>query len=214
MSMRFLLFLFPVAFLGGWATITVEDLPEHLVSGQPTTLTFTVRQHGIRLLDGVKPSLEATTVGGAVVRSAASPAGGSGRYAATFTLPAPGEWTIEIESGWGTSRSTLEPIPVIAPGARAPQPFAAAVRGRQLFVAKGCATCHLYRGVSDGSLAVGPELTERRFSSSYLARFLADPMGTLGDRRTSKAEMPTLNLSTAEIASLSAFLQGTGASGD
>jgi len=208
------LFLLPLAALGGWATITVEDLPEHLVSGQPTTLTFTVRQHGIRLLDDLKPRIEATTATGGSVQAAANPTGSSGRYAATFTLPSPGDWTITIQSGFGTSRSTLEPIAVIAPGAGSPQPLAAAVRGRQLFVAKGCGTCHQYRGVSDHALAIGPDLTDRRFSSPYLARFLADPMGTLGDRRTTTAEMPNLHLSAAEIASLSAFLQGAGASGD
>ncbi len=208
MSKGLLLFLIPLAAWGGWATVTVEDLPEHLVSGQPTTLTFTVRQHGIRLLDDLKPSIQATTATGGSVQAAATPADGAGRYAATFTLPSPGSWTITIQSGWGNSRATLDPIPAITPGTREPAPLAAAVRGRQLFLAKGCATCHLYRGVSDGSLGIGPELTDRRFSTPYLARFLADPMGTLGDRRTSKAEMPNLHLSTAEIASLSAFLGG------
>jgi len=211
---RLLLFLAPLAALGGWATVTVEDLPEYVTSGQPTTLTFTVRQHGVRLLDDLKPSIQAVTAAGGAVQAAATPAGSTGRYAATFTLPSPGTWTISIQSGWGTSRNTLEPITAIAPGTRVPPPVAAAVRGRQLFMAKGCATCHLYRGLSDGSLAVGPELTDRRFSSAYLARFLADPMGTLGDRRTSKAEMPNLNLSSTEIASLSAFLQGRATNGD
>lgn len=206
--------LLPLVTLGGWATVTVEDLPEHLVSGQPATLNFTVRQHGIRLLDDLKPRIEASRAGGASVRADAAPAGSSGRYAAKFTLPSPGDWTITIQSGWGASQVTLEPIPAIAPGGREPAPLAVAVRGRQLFVAKGCVTCHVYRGVSDHSLEVGPDLTDRRFSTTYLARFLADPMGTLGDRRTTKAEMPNLNLSSSEIASLSAFLQGTGANGD
>ncbi len=208
MSKGLLLFLLSLAALGGWATVTVEDLPEHLVSGQPATLAFTVRQHGIRLLDNLQPSIEAVSSSGAKVQAAAPASGGSGRYTATFTLPSPGAWTITIESGFMNNRSTLEPIAVIAPGAPAPSPLAAAVRGRQLFVAKGCVTCHAYRGVSDHSVQIGPDLTDRRFSSAYLARFLVDPMGTLGDRRTTTAEMPNLRLSTAEIASLSAFLQG------
>ena len=32
---------------GGWAIITVEDLPEYLVADQPTEISFTVLQHGM-----------------------------------------------------------------------------------------------------------------------------------------------------------------------
>ena len=151
--MRFLLFLAPLAALGGWATITVEDLPEHLVSEQPATLTFTVRQHGVHLLDDLKPTLEATTAGGAVVRSAAAPAGESGRYVAIFTLPSPGDWTIKIESGFGTSRSTLEPITAIAPRS------------------KLCCSCAIVRtplwmcGMPRGALCAGAGALSRRSSA-------------------------------------------------
>src|SRR5574341_526672 len=205
-SKLLLLLLVPVAAIGGWATITVEDLPDHLVAAQPVTLTFTVRQHGVRPLDGLKPRLQAVA-GRAVVRADATPASGSGRYRATFTVPTPGAWTITIHSGFGNSQSTLEPITAIAAAAPA-RAAADATRGRQLFLAKGCGTCHLYRGLSDGSLGVGPELTERRFAPEYLTRFLADPMRVLGERRTSNAEMPNLHLSPAEIAALAEFLKG------
>ena len=33
-------------YFGGWASITVEDLPDYVVTGQPVKLAFTVRQHG------------------------------------------------------------------------------------------------------------------------------------------------------------------------
>ena len=32
------------AAIGGWAVITVEQLPDYVTAGQPVTLTFTVRQ--------------------------------------------------------------------------------------------------------------------------------------------------------------------------
>ena len=47
MSWKLLLALPFAAALGGWATISVEDLPDYLVAGQPARLTFTVRQHGV-----------------------------------------------------------------------------------------------------------------------------------------------------------------------
>jgi len=47
------------AAIGGWAVITVEQLPDYVTAGQPVTLTFTVRQHGVTRLSGLKPSIEA-----------------------------------------------------------------------------------------------------------------------------------------------------------
>lgn len=47
------LFTLPAAAFtfGGWAVVTVEDIPEYAVAGRPFDLTFTVRQHGMGLLD-------------------------------------------------------------------------------------------------------------------------------------------------------------------
>lgn len=202
---------------GGWATITVEDLPTQLVAGRPVTLTFMVRQHGITPLNGLDPTLQAVAAnggGGGVVTAHATAATGSGRYRVTFTVPTPGAWSVTINSGFGASRVTLEPLTAIAPvRAATPEPEGGlAERGRRLFVAKGCGTCHLYRGVSDASLKIGPELTEPRLSAAYLARLLADPATVLAERpRTTTATMPNLELHADEIAALSAFLAGPGA---
>jgi ABC-type sugar transport system substrate-binding protein len=35
-----------VAQAGGWAVITLDDLPRQIVAKQPFTIGFTVRQHG------------------------------------------------------------------------------------------------------------------------------------------------------------------------
>ncbi|HWP36733.1 MAG TPA: hypothetical protein VNL18_04180 [Gemmatimonadales bacterium] len=40
---------------GGWATITVEDLPEFFMAGQPHDLTFTIRQHGRTPMNDLTP---------------------------------------------------------------------------------------------------------------------------------------------------------------
>ncbi len=32
--------------MGGWAVVTVKDLPEYFVAGQQYTIEFQVRQHG------------------------------------------------------------------------------------------------------------------------------------------------------------------------
>src|SRR5512146_3100034 len=136
-----LLTLFALNF-GGWAVITVENLPDQVVVGQPVTLDFTVRQHGRTLLSNLNARVVAEG-GGDRVNAAAQPGGSEGRYQATVTLPHSGVWTITIYSGFGNNNVSLLPLTAVGPG-RPVAVLAAAERGRQLFVAKGCLTCHVH----------------------------------------------------------------------
>ena len=198
-----------VAAFGGWAAITVEDLPDYVVARQAIDLSFIVRQHGVRPLEDLHPRVEAKSANHEV-SVAATPGLKTGLYTARLTLPEPGRWTITIRSGFGNSNVTLLPLHALASGAPAPAPLADAERGRRLFVAKGCVSCHLHRAVNETSIAVGPELTERRFAPEYLARFLADPAAVIPPRAGAPS-MPNLGLKPAEIAALTAFLNGGGA---
>lgn len=189
--------------LGGWATITVEDLPEHVVAGQPVELTYTVRQHGVERLRGLKGRVEASL--GRVERTAAAEAGTkAGQYTATITLSEPGNWTIVIRSGFGNSNSKLLPVRVVSANARVAA-MLPAERGKNLFVAKGCAGCHTHQNVGAETLAdIGPDLTTQRFQADYLAKYLRDPSIKTPTNRTQR--MPDLELKEPEIAALVAFL--------
>jgi len=196
-----LLLLPLIGVYGGWAVVTVEDLPDYGVVRQPLNLTFTVRQHGVTKLSNLEPLVEARARG-VTTAAVAEPGKEAGQYTARLVLPQAGEWTITIHSGFMASRVTLLPMAVIEPTAQAPLAPPAADRGRRLFVAKGCVTCHLHRDVSgSGVVAVGPELTSRPLAAEYLQRFLADPsMVGSGNR------MPNLHLKPPEIAALIAFI--------
>ena len=202
-SLPALLVLPLIGAYGGWASITIEDLPDYGVARHAMTLTFTVRQHGFEKLRGLEPRVEARASGGAATATAtAQPGKETGQYTAQLILPQAGEWTITVHSGFGNSRVTLVPMQVTEANAPAPAALLAGERGRRLFVAKGCVTCHLHREVKgSGTVAVGPELTTRRLAPEYLQRFLADPSITGSTNR-----MPNLNLKQAEIAALVAFL--------
>jgi mono/diheme cytochrome c family protein len=194
---------------GGWAVITLDDSPDAVVRGTPVTLTFTVRQHGHTLLDNLRPSIDAMARGNHI-RADAVPAGGKGRYSSTFTLPDTGQWRLTINSGFGSSHVDLEPIAVIEAAQPAPV-YAAGERGRRLFVAKGCATCHVHGDVAgSGVVQVGPELTALRLPADFLEKFLADP-SILPAAQQTNGGMPNLDLKPAEIAALVSFINGGGA---
>ena len=194
------------AVLGGWASVTLEDVPDYLVAGQPVTLNYTVRQHGEEPMPGLNGSIEATS--GSLSATAKVTATKPGRYTATLTLPQPGEWTISINSGFGRQRVTLLPIRAIAAGAQAPV-LSDADRGQRLFVGKGCVTCHTHRSVKTEGGNAGPDLSERHFAADYLAGFLADPPKALRARGSTKF-MPNLELKAREIAALVAFINQEG----
>jgi hypothetical protein len=185
---------------GGWVVITVTDIPDAVPVGQPVTLTYAVRQHGSRLLGGLTGRVEARN-GPTVIRLAALPAPEPGHYTATLTLPSAGDWTVDIASGFGgqydAARITLQaldhdrPAPVLSE----------TERGRRLFAAKGCITCHVHENVDGRSTAAGPALTARKYETEYLTRFLAHPSGARAE-----GEMPDLKLDAEEIGRLVAFI--------
>lgn len=111
---------------GGWAVITVDDVPEYLTVGQPVKVSFAVRQHGVRLAEGLRPTVVATNGKSEVTASASSPS--TGRYAATLTVPSAGPWTITVNSGFGKAATKLHPVPALAAGEAPPAPTAAPLR--------------------------------------------------------------------------------------
>ena len=187
------------AFAGGWAVITVEDLPDTVVAGQPFDLKYSVRQHGVHLLSGLTGQIEATA-GDRKTTAVGKATKDSGHYAATLTFPKAGDWTISIHSGFMNSRTTLKPLRVVEAKDRATAERAVAERGERLFVAKGCAACHVETNV-------GPKLGGKRYEPAWLAQFLADPK-SVPSPTGSRNEMPKLNLDKEEIAALVEYVNG------
>src|SRR5882672_3305087 len=187
--------------MGGWAVVTVKDLPEYFVAGQQYTIEFQVRQHGRTLLSGLRPEL---VIEGAATRDVVVPAvarSAAGTYAVTFTAPAAGQVQFTIRSGFGNNQLRLYPQTVVAAGGSRPA-LAARDRGRMLFVAKGCNTCHANSDLNDRPenqvITVGPELGGRHLAREYVIQQLKNP----------GQNMPDLGLSDAEANAIAAFLNG------
>lgn len=189
---------------GGWAVVTVVDLPEFVRAGQPFELSYAVRQHGVTLMSKLDGRLTAR-LGKDVVSVRATPLPQAGYYTATVTLPREGRWAVQIDQGFGTFFE-LPPseILAVARSATAPPPAPVVERGQHLFVAKGCVTCHVHEAVGGESLSVGPELTGLRRGRAYVERLLTP--GFAATQRSKSVQMPDLGLRTGEIEALAAFL--------
>jgi mono/diheme cytochrome c family protein len=122
-----------------------------------------------------------------------------------MTLPNAGDWTLTIESGFMRSKAKLLPIRAVEAGTRPLPTLAPEERGRRLFVAKGCVTCHTH-GDAKSEIGDGaPELTGKKFAPSYLAEFLMNPKIKPSTMKNGW-QMPNLQLKQPEVAALVAFI--------
>jgi len=207
---------------GGWAVVKVNKVPDAWVVGKPLILSWEVRQHGIRRMgaeDNLIPTLEARSGSRVVSGTAAaySEEGWKG-FRGTIVFPATGDWQVTINSGFGGARAVLVPWRVVDSvrtirgtveehlATLGIPRFSEVERGRRLFAAQGCVTCHVHRAVEiTGQMSTaGPELTDRRLPAEYLARFLANP--SIKPETPGKMRMPNLDLREKEITPLVAFL--------
>ena len=197
---------------GGWTVITVRDLPEHLEIGTPTKLEFDIRQHGRELMNDRSPTVTLKKAGSGLLskkqRFSASRAQEPGRYVATITPEDGGMVEIRIDADWYGSDVTLMPMRVVARGEE-PASLAAHDRGRQLFVAAGCVTCHAKLDDPElgdrKAIPVGPALTGRQFPVEWLAQKIADP-ARLRVGTGQESVMPNLGLGEREIAALVSYV--------
>jgi len=197
-----------VVTMGGWAVVTVKDLPEYFIAGKQYTIEFQVRQHGRTLLSGLRPQLVINRPGAREVVIPAVARSAEGTYAVTFTAPAPApapaasEVRFTIRSGFMNNELRLYPQPVIAAGTSRPA-MAARDRGQMLFVAKGCNTCHSNIDLADRPdnqlVTVGPELGGRHLAREYVIQKVKNP---------ASEKMPDLGLTDAEANAIAALLNG------
>jgi hypothetical protein len=278
-----LIFAIPV-FAGGWAVISLDELPTSVVAGEPLTIGFTVLQHGKTPMDGLYPTVTATLLKDTQFVVNAEPEGKPGHYTATLTFPKDGDWSWSIQAF--TMDQAMPTLSVAAPVAGVAsqlvvksEPVTASISpllivrmlaigiglvglvfafrrksrlavalivvcllvgvgsfitvpavpeveaqskassevlsepsipqvelGQQLFVAKGCITCHVNNKVALASeywtIEMGAtNLTNFSASPEILRIRLKDPAAAKSDTK-----MPNLDLSEVEIEALIAFI--------
>lgn len=270
------IFAIPV-FAGGWAVITLDELPAGVVAGEPLTVGFTVLQHGKTPMTDLEPTITASLLKESQFVVRAEPEGKPGHYTATLTFPKEGDWSWSIQaftmdqtmptlnvaasSAVVVGQSPLKSAPatslllitrmlaigiglvglvvafrrksrlavpltalclLVGVGSFITVPAVPQVEaqskssngavvtqvelGQQLFIAKGCITCHVNSKTTSASeywtIEMGaPDLSKFSASSEILRIRLKDPTAAKSDTK-----MPNLNLSDIEINALIAFI--------
>lgn len=119
-----LLFAAVPVFAGGWAVVTMDEMPGEIHAGEPTIFTFMVRQHGetpVHFLSGdeslpITPILQATNAEtGDSVRVEAERGEEVGRFAVEVTFPSEGTWEWSIAPNPLMAEGVFPPLTVLAP---------------------------------------------------------------------------------------------------
>lgn len=85
-------------FAGGWAVITLDELPTNVIVGEEFTVGFTVLQHGKTPMTDLSPIVIANLNKDSQFKVIAEEEGKPGHYTATLKFPREGEWNWTIEA--------------------------------------------------------------------------------------------------------------------
>ncbi|HUP83433.1 MAG TPA: hypothetical protein VM284_04495 [Candidatus Limnocylindria bacterium] len=108
-----------LALAGGWAQVTVPNLPTDPPAGTGTTIDMTVLQHGATPVSWPRLTVVATdAVSGEAIFAQAAATGPEGHYTATLIFPNAGDWSLSFQSSdlvmEGTATVSVAPAAIPA----------------------------------------------------------------------------------------------------
>jgi cytochrome c2 len=115
------------ALAGGWAVITLDELPTAITAGQPISIGFTVRQHGQTLRSDLVPIVRFERSDRTEsFQVTAQRQGDEGHYVAAIKFPSAGQWNWQVGiEQFGMITQDMPPLTVKMAAARAqPASFA------------------------------------------------------------------------------------------
>ena len=83
---------------GGWAVISLDELPTDVVAGEPHTVGFTVLQHGMTPMNDLAPTVTIALQNEEKLVFRAEADDKPGHYTATLTFPKEGDWEWSIQA--------------------------------------------------------------------------------------------------------------------
>ncbi len=81
---------------GGWATVTLDQVPSDLRAGDTHRVGYTILQHGITPFRDSSTFIRARSNTGETATFRARPDGAAGHYVAEVRFPSAGSWTWEV----------------------------------------------------------------------------------------------------------------------
>lgn len=101
---------------GGWAVLTLQSWPDEVVAGEPFTVEYALRQHGVHLVDGESAWFEQRVTAvhpdsGETIHFDVMPTGEAGYYQAELVLPTAGTWQWTFHS---FGEFEMPPLTVVA----------------------------------------------------------------------------------------------------
>lgn len=123
LALNLLLLTTPATRAGGWASVSLDELPVEPYAGETIQLGFTIRQHGVKPVNGVwgsepfRPRLNAQNQEtGETIQFEARQKGPVGHFVVDVTFPNAGAWSwgVSIEP-LGTFPEKFEPLNVLPP---------------------------------------------------------------------------------------------------
>jgi len=153
------------ALAGGWAVITLDELPAGVVAGEPITVGFTVLQHGRTPMINLDPTILARNPSTEEQFDVfVKPEGKPGHYSVEVIFPSAGNWE------WTIKAFTMEQkMPVLNVAAPVAVSVSAPVAKVEPVEASSPATMWIVRVLALGIGAVGAIVAYRRRSTLAVA---------------------------------------------
>jgi cytochrome c2 len=105
----------PATLAGGWAVITLDQLPAEVVAGKPHSIGFMIRQHGRTPWVYGQVMVHAVHIQSHETISVQAEAeGATGHYVATLNFPQAGTWRWGIEAGLMPGQQPMPDLTVLA----------------------------------------------------------------------------------------------------
>ncbi len=95
----------PAASAGGWATAGLGPPADGVSAGDTWRAEITLKQHGVRPLDGVEPTVIITDADGRSHRFAAKPTDEAGVYVANVKFPHAGTWNYAVDDDFSQTHT-------------------------------------------------------------------------------------------------------------
>jgi cytochrome c2 len=183
------------ALAGGWTVITLKELPDFAVVGEPLKIEFTALQHGKTpwVYDNVMIQAEQVESSARLTVKAEGNPAAPGSYTAELNFPQPGRWSWGIQGGMFPERQPMPDLEVVGQTLASP----AGTRNVTLQLAAGIAGLAVAAAVGLVLRRKQPLLAAAILASGFVLSVVAFSQASVAARAASEKLKITAEMVTA-----------------